>query len=180
MVASSPSPTLVSPVRAHDQERPRRRRSELERLLDRTILEPTHPELGTCWRFTGTTTPYGRIAKAQDSYTHRLGWKLLRGPIPDGMELHHRCGVYACWNLDHLQLVTHAENLGYVRKTECKHGHPLSGPNLRIDPRTGGASLPGVWRGKSASVPGAPSRSQVALTHTPTRYAAWFASVHRR
>jgi hypothetical protein len=74
MVASSPSPTLVSPVRAHDQERPRRRRSELERLLDRTILEPTHPELGTCWRFTGTTTPYGRIAKAQDSYTHRLGW----------------------------------------------------------------------------------------------------------
>jgi hypothetical protein len=74
MVASSPSPTLVSPVRAHDQERPRRRRSGLERLLDRTILEPTHPELGTCWRFTGTTTPYGRIAKAQDSYTHRLGW----------------------------------------------------------------------------------------------------------
>ena len=48
-----------------------RGRSELERLLDRTLLEPTHPELGTCWRFTGTTTPYGRIAKAQDSYTHR-------------------------------------------------------------------------------------------------------------
>ena len=87
--------------------------------------------------FTGTTTPYGRIAKAQDSYTHRLGWKLLRGPIPEGKELHHRCGVYACWNPDHLQLVTHAENLAYVRKTECKHGHPLSGPNLRIDPRTG-------------------------------------------
>ena len=69
---------LVSPVQAHGQQLPRRRRSELERLLDRTILEPTHPELGTCWRFTGTTTPYGRIAKAQDSYTHRLGWKLLR------------------------------------------------------------------------------------------------------
>lgn len=50
-----------------------------ERLLDRTVLEPTHPELGTCWQFTGTATPYGRIAKAQDSYTHRLGWKLLRG-----------------------------------------------------------------------------------------------------
>jgi HNH endonuclease len=91
------------------------RRSELERLLDLkrlldlTVLEPTHPELGSCWRFTGTTTPYGRIAKAQDSYTHRLGWKLLRGPIPDGMELHHRCGVYACWNPDHLKSVTHGE-----------------------------------------------------------------------
>ena len=50
----------------------------------------THPELGTCW---------------QDSCTRRLGWKLLRGPIPEGKELHHRCGVYACWNPDHLQIV---------------------------------------------------------------------------
>jgi HNH endonuclease len=127
-------------VQAHDQQRPRRRRSELERLLDRTILEPTHPELGTCWRFTGTTTPYGRIAKAQDSYTHRLGWKLLRGPIPEGMELHHRCGVYACWNPDHLQIVTHAENLAHRRKAHCKRGHLLSNENVRIDPRTGARS----------------------------------------
>jgi HNH endonuclease len=102
----------------------------LERLVDRTVLEPTHPHLGTCWRFTGTTTPYGRIAKAQDSYTHRLGWKLLRGPIPEGKELHHRCGVYACWNPDHLELVTHAENQWHLRKTQ---GHPLSGANLRIN-----------------------------------------------
>jgi hypothetical protein len=130
-----PFPTLVSPVQAQDQQRPRRRRSELERLLDRTILEPTHPEHGTCWQFTGTTTPYGRIAKAQDSYTHRLGWKLLRGPIPEDKELHHRCGVYACWNPDHLQMVTHAENLAFKRKTHCKHGHPLSGDNLRTNPR---------------------------------------------
>ena len=60
---------------------PRRSRSELERLLDRTVLGPTHPELGTCWSFMGMTTPYGRIAKAH-----------------------------------------------------CKHGHPLSGENLRIGP----------------------------------------------
>jgi len=140
MVASSQSSTLVSPVQAHNQERPRRRRSEVERLLGRTILEPTHPELGTCWRFTGTTTPYGRIAMAQDSYTHRLGWKLLRGPIPEDKELHHRCGVHACWNPDHLQMVAHAENLAYRRKAHCKRGHLLSGANLRIDPRTGARS----------------------------------------
>jgi HNH endonuclease len=106
--------------------------SSLERLLDRTVLGPTHPELGTCWKFTGTTTPYGRIAKAQDSYTHRLGWKLLRGPIPEGKELHHRCGVYACWNPDHLEPVTHAENQSHLRKTHCKHGHlPADQPERR-------------------------------------------------
>jgi hypothetical protein len=32
------------------------------------------------------------------------------------MELHHRCGVYACWNPEHLQVVTHAENLAFKRK----------------------------------------------------------------
>jgi HNH endonuclease len=129
-------PVQVPPEHVREP-RPRSRRTELERLVDLTVLGSTHPELGTCWLFTGTTTPYGRIAKAQDSYTHRLGWKLLRGPIPEGRELHHQCGVYACWNPDHLQLVTHAENLAFKRKTHCKHGHPLSGENVRIDPRTG-------------------------------------------
>jgi hypothetical protein len=53
------------------------------------------------------------------------------------MELHHRCGVPACWNPDHLVVVTHAENMAFAVKTHCKHGHLLSGANLRIDPRTG-------------------------------------------
>jgi hypothetical protein len=117
-----------------DRGRPGNRRSELERLLDLTVLGQTHPELGSCWLFTGTTTPYGRIAKARDSYTHRLGWLLLRGPIPKDKELHHLCGVYACWNPDHLEPVSHAENQAHMRKTHCKHGHPLSGDNLRIGP----------------------------------------------
>jgi HNH endonuclease len=112
-------------------KRPGNRRAELERLIDRTVLGPTHPELGTCWQFTGTTTPYGRIAKAQDSYTHRLGWKLLRGPIPEGKELHHRCGVYACWNPDHLQMVTHAENLAFRRKTRPATARPRQASGLK-------------------------------------------------
>jgi HNH endonuclease len=94
----------------------------------------------------GPADPYGRIGKGSERFVHRLGWKQLRGPIPNGMELHHRCGVHACWNPDHLQLVTHAENLAYRRKTHCKRGHPLSGANLRIDPRTGARSCPSVQR----------------------------------
>jgi hypothetical protein len=81
-------------------------RSVFERLVDRTVLGRCHPELGTCWVFTGPADPYGRIGKGSERFVHRLGWKQLRGPIPNGMELHHRCGVHACWNPDHLQLVT--------------------------------------------------------------------------
>jgi hypothetical protein len=43
-------------------------------------------------------------------------------------------GIYACWNPDHLELVTHAENQSHLRKTYCRHGHPLFGANLRIGP----------------------------------------------
>lgn len=62
---------------------------------------------------------------------------ILRGPTREAMELPHRCEVSACWNPDHLQVVTHAQNRAYARKDECKHGHPLSGDNLRVDLRTG-------------------------------------------
>jgi HNH endonuclease len=134
-------PAEIPPVlRSPGPGRPRYRRSELERLVDRTVLGPTHPQLGTCWLFTGTTTPYGRIAKAQDSYTHRLGWKLLRGPIPEGLELHHRCGVYACWNPDHLQVVTHAENLAHLRKPRRRVARPRQANSLK--PTAEGIALP--------------------------------------
>ncbi len=118
-------------LQAHPRRgRPGTRRSELERLLDLTVLGPTHPEPGTCWRFTGTTTPYGRMAKAQDSYTHRLGWKLLRGPIPEDKELHHRCGIYACWNPDHLELATHLEAV--TRPDRRRHGAASPLRRLRL------------------------------------------------
>jgi hypothetical protein len=146
---------LPAPARG----RSRRRRSELERLVDRTVLGPTHPELGTCWLFTGATTPYGRIAKAQDSYTHRLGWKLLRGPVPDGMELHHRCGVYACWNPDHLQVVTHAENLAYRRKARLRAtARPRQARERRVD----GIALPArFWKKVNKNGPVPPQRPEL-------------------
>jgi hypothetical protein len=91
----------------------KRRRSEVERLVDLTVLGPTHPELGTCWLFTGTTTPYGRIAKAQDSYTHRLGWKLLRGPIPEGRELQN---ISARFGSRMMESCGQASDIGRVRE----------------------------------------------------------------
>jgi hypothetical protein len=73
MTDSTDMPLELQPLRAPARRRSGGRRSELERLVDRTVLGPTHPELGTCWLFTGTTTPYGRIAKAQDRTATRTG-----------------------------------------------------------------------------------------------------------
>jgi len=70
------------------------------------------------------------------------------------MELHHRCGVYACWNPDHLQIVTHAENMAFARNTAkscCKRGHALSGENLRVNSR-GPTDLPRLQRREPAGI----------------------------
>jgi hypothetical protein len=124
----------------------KRRRSELERLVDLTVLGQSirssapagcpHPTAASPRH--RTATPTGSTGSSP-------------GPIPDGKELHHRCGVYACWNPEHLEPVTHAENQRHLRKTHCKHGHPLSGGNLRISPKyqpERNARLPGMQRGK--------------------------------
>lgn len=153
---SGSHPKAPPELRPGRRGRPSNRRSELERLIDRTVLGPTHPKLGTCWLFTGSTTPYGRIAKAQDSYTHRLGWKLLRGAIPDGMELHHRCGVYACWNPDHLQVVTHAENLAFKRKSPRRRATARTRKASELKPVVVDVALPArFWKkvNKNGPVP---------------------------
>ena len=72
MTDSPDIPLELQRLRAPARGRSGNRRSELERLLDLTVLEPTHPELGSCWRFTGTTTPYG---------AHRQGAGPLHPPV---------------------------------------------------------------------------------------------------
>jgi hypothetical protein len=98
------------------------------------------PEPNTgCWLWTrGQCRGYG-VLKANGSQrtAYRLSYELLRGPVPAGFELDHLCRTPACVNPDHLEPVTHAENMRrgkIARKTHCKRGHPLSGENLKQYP----------------------------------------------
>lgn len=107
----------------------------------------TKTETG-CWLWTGRLCGggYGRFsAFSRLRSAHRLAWCLLRGPIAEGLTLDHRCRVRSCVNPDHLDPVSMRENtlrgLGFaavnVRKTHCPKGHPLSGDNLRREPKGG-------------------------------------------
>ena len=48
---------------------------------------------------------------------HRAAYELFRGPIPDDREIDHLCRNRDCVNPDHLDLVTHRENLLRGRTT---------------------------------------------------------------
>lgn len=42
---------------------------------------------------------------------HRISWLLHNGPIPDGMQVLHKCDVKHCVNPDHLFLGTQFDNM---------------------------------------------------------------------
>jgi hypothetical protein len=42
---------------------------------------------------------------------HRVSWELHNGPIPDGLQVLHRCDVRSCVRPDHLFLGTQLDNI---------------------------------------------------------------------
>lgn len=94
---------------------------------------------GFCWLFEGSLTPrgYGTFSASGRVKTpaHRWAYEALVGKIPDGLELDHLCRVHNCVNPDHLEPVTHAENIrrayALILGTSCRNGHPREGNTRR-------------------------------------------------
>ena len=74
----------------------------------------------TCWLWTDEIDVLGyarftvpnRIAEGKSvvHLAHRFAWQLLRGPLPDGVNLIHVCRVPRCVNPNHLEFVTIKES----------------------------------------------------------------------
>lgn len=69
----------------------------------------------SCWLWTGMTNDKGygkfRYAPKRLRPAHVVAYELIIGPVPAGLELDHTCRVRACVRPDHLEPVTHAENI---------------------------------------------------------------------
>jgi hypothetical protein len=103
-----------------------------------------------CWLWTGYVDRKGYAGvgyKGRRRRAHPVAYEIAKGPIPDGLEIDHLCRTRCCVNPDHLEAVTHAENIARadysgrprranlfcLAKTHCPAGHPYEGENLHID-----------------------------------------------
>lgn len=80
--------------------------------------------LDACWLYGLTATLHPLVhyrihtVRGQTYAAHRVAYTLVKGPIPDGLEIDHTCDVKACVNPAHLEPVSHRENIvrGYERR----------------------------------------------------------------
>ena len=99
------------------------------------------PSPGSCINWSGPRSSEG-YGKYGSRYAHRVAWSKVHGPIPTGMQIDHLCRNRLCVNIDHLEAVSHAENIlrgsGFsarnARKTHCVRGHEFTPENTMVRP----------------------------------------------
>ena len=93
-----------------------------------------------CWIWQGArfrSGGYGAVTiRRRTQRVHRLLYEALIGPIPAGFELDHLCRRPECANPNHLEPVTHAENIRRGLRgrlvTQCPHGHIYTAENTGL------------------------------------------------
>ena len=118
---------------------PSRPRPAIDRFWEKVSPEPN----SGCWLWTAAlfqNTGYALFnpSTKRPVAGHRFAYEYYRGNVPEGLELDHLCRVRCCVNPDHLEAVTHGENVRRSPihkeriKTHCSKGHAYDLDNTYV------------------------------------------------
>jgi len=113
--------------------RPFKMRKDLhERFMSKVEYDPN----GGCWLWSASNdggAGYGKLSKnpTGERQAHRTAYAMFCEPIPDGLEIDHKCKVPACVNPNHLEVVTRQENMRRASKIGLTFGGPANGARQR-------------------------------------------------
>jgi hypothetical protein len=108
-------------IHGHNQRRSWSQSEVLQRFTN--LCAPS----GECLLFVGSHDKlgYGRFSfGGRTVLAHRFAYESVHGLVPEGLELDHLCRTPACVYVDHLEAVTHRENIrrGHRSWEFCPHG----------------------------------------------------------
>lgn len=100
-----------------------------------------------CWEWQGAHGPAGHgrfYYNGRTQPAHQYSYEFHKGPVPQGLELDHLCRNPRCVNPEHLEAVSHKENMHRAPKvvammaaTQCPKGHPYNLLNTYFHPNGG-------------------------------------------
>jgi len=93
---------------------------------------PRVDKTDTCWLWTGSGGRYGQMmVDGVQMQVHRWAYEHFVGPIPEGKQIDHMCGVPKCVNPEHLRPLEAYENVRAhwrEQRGTCRNGHDMTDP----------------------------------------------------
>lgn len=92
--------------------------------MDMRLVTHTRLNENGCleWQLFINSSGYGNVrVNGRMKKAHRYVWELLKGPIPEGKLVCHKCDNRTCVNVAHLFLGTHSDNM---LDMHSKNRHP--------------------------------------------------------